>query len=220
MHAAFAAVIALSAPTICIDPGHPSEVGRGTHGRRLTEIQAAWQVSKRLAHLLRQDGFKVALTKTKEGQFVRNRRRAEIANRCGAALMVRLHCDSDSRSGFTVYYPDRQGSDGSFRGPSLALLKQIHPAAVKFHALLASSLGVFLHDNGLRPDAATRVGSIHGALIGSIYSKVPVVLVEMCVLTHPSDEAKMVASKGQQQMASALATACEAVVKPARSIRR
>jgi len=34
---------------IVLDPGHPSEVGRGTKGKYITEIDAAWQVSQELS---------------------------------------------------------------------------------------------------------------------------------------------------------------------------
>ena len=33
------------AQTVCIDPGHPSEVGEGTRGKRITEMKAAWKVA-------------------------------------------------------------------------------------------------------------------------------------------------------------------------------
>jgi N-acetylmuramoyl-L-alanine amidase len=49
------------------------------------------------------------------------------------------------------------------------------------------------------------VGSRHGALIGSIFSKVPVVLVEMVVLTNAKDEAFLLSAKGRSAMAEALA---------------
>ena len=28
---------------VCIDPGHPSEIGSGTKGKVLTELEAAWK---------------------------------------------------------------------------------------------------------------------------------------------------------------------------------
>ncbi len=55
---------------ICIDPGHPSEVGRGTRGKRITEIEAVWQVAQKLKDRLEQDGMQVELTKTRQEEFV------------------------------------------------------------------------------------------------------------------------------------------------------
>jgi hypothetical protein len=66
--------------TICIDPGHPSEVGSGTEGKRSTEKQVAWAIAQDLTKKLREYGYAVVLTKARENQNVKNRRRAEIAN--------------------------------------------------------------------------------------------------------------------------------------------
>jgi N-acetylmuramoyl-L-alanine amidase len=106
---------ALAAPVICIDPGHPSEVGRGTQGRHLTEIQAAWQVAKKLQAVLIARGYRTVLTKRSEEQFVTNKARAETANQINATLMVRLHCDADAGSGLAVYAPDRRRRGRSMR---------------------------------------------------------------------------------------------------------
>src|SRR4051794_28339300 len=88
------------AQTVCIDPGHPSEVGQGTHGKKITEIQAAWKVAVLLQKELESSGIKVVMTKSKESQFVKNKDRAMTANKAKANLMVRLHCDSEAGSGF------------------------------------------------------------------------------------------------------------------------
>src|SRR5687768_15869973 len=79
---------------IVIDPGHPSEVGLGTRGKRVTEVRIVWAVAQHLRRLLERDGFSVVLTKRTMAQRVTNRRRAEIANDAHASLMVRLHCDA------------------------------------------------------------------------------------------------------------------------------
>src|SRR5437870_442584 len=84
----------LSQPVICIDPGHPSENGVGTKGKRLTELEIAWKVAKELHVLLDRAEYIVVMTKAKKGQKVTNKERAEIANEAGAFLMLRLHCDA------------------------------------------------------------------------------------------------------------------------------
>src|SRR5579862_4872193 len=91
------------AQIICIDPGHPSEVGQGTTGKKLSEIHAAWVEAQLLKQLLEKQGFTVKLTKASEKEYVRNRARAEVANQAHADLMVRLHCDASSGSGFASY---------------------------------------------------------------------------------------------------------------------
>jgi N-acetylmuramoyl-L-alanine amidase len=197
---------------ICIDPGHPSEVGRGTTGRRISEMALVWRVARDLAVTLQANGYNVVLTKSRETQFVRNRTRAEIANNAHARFMLRLHCDASSGTGFTVYYPDRQGVSHGVRGPSPEVLARSKAAAPVFHRTMASKLAGVFHDNGLQPDAKTAVGGKQGALTGSVFSKVPVVLVEMCVLTNPKDEELMLSRRGFAAMTEALAAAIRAVV--------
>lgn len=191
-------------PTICIDPGHPSEIGMGTKGKRVSEVHIAWSVAKRLEEKLEKLGLRVVMTKQREDQFVKNVDRSKIANEAKANLFVRLHCDAASGSGFATYYPDRQGTADGITGPSPDLLRAIAPMAKRFHAAMGKQLAGHLADNGLKPDTMTKVGKERGALIGSIHSRVPVVLVEMCVLTNPADEAFIASKDGQDRMAEAL----------------
>lgn len=198
---------------VCIDPGHPSEVGVGTQGKRLTELHANWTIAVRLRDLLRKDGYRVVMTKATEKAYVRNRRRSEIANAARADLMVRLHCDASPRPGFAVYYPDRQGTAEGRTGPTAEVLRRTAPLARRFHAALASGLKGELGDQGLMSDVKTAVGGRQGALTGSIFSEVPVVLVEMATITLRHDEVFMLSESGQRRMAEAL----EAGVKAALS---
>ena len=158
--------IAAPRNVICIDPGHPSEVGRGTAGRRLSEIEVAWKVALLLRKKLEADGCTVVLTKSKEFEMVTNRRRAEIGNAAAADLEVRLHCDAANGSGFTTYYPDRQGTVDGHTGPPRTLMPREKVVASTFHQVLSEQLHGFLRDNGLKGDGATAVGSRYGALKG------------------------------------------------------
>ncbi len=198
--------------TVCIDPGHPSEVGVGTKGKTLTELHANWTIAIRLRDLLKKGGYRVVMTESHEGEFVRNRRRAEIANGAKADLMVRLHCDASSKPGFAVYFPDRQGKSEGRTGPSSDVLRRTAPLALRFHKALAAGLLGKLADQGLQSDINTAVGSKQGALTGSIFSEVPVVLVEMATITLAHDEAFMLSSQGQKTMAESLAAGVKAAL--------
>lgn len=200
-----ALLLSSARPVICIDPGHPSEIGRGTKGKHLTEIHAAWIVAKELKAELEHEGYRVVLTKPSEETFVRNRARAEVANHAHAALMLRLHCDSSNGSGFAVYYPDRVGKAEGHHGPSANVIALSKAAAAKVHATYARRTKGMLRDNGLLPDIKTAVGKPRGALIGSVFSKVPVVLVEMCTLTSVSDEAVFTSQTTRRIVVEALA---------------
>jgi N-acetylmuramoyl-L-alanine amidase len=98
-------------PVIVIDPGHPSEVSNGaTIQNGTSEVHVAWRVAQRLGRLLTAYGYSIKMTKSSERQTVTNVARAEIGNRARAALVVRLHCDASSDSGYAVYFPDRTGT--------------------------------------------------------------------------------------------------------------
>jgi hypothetical protein len=111
---------------------------------------------------------------------VRNAERAHIANDGGAALMVRLHCDVGSGTGFTLYFPDRQGTAEGRTGPTRAVMERSRRAALVLDSAMAAELAPrYLRDGGVLGDSRTAIGSRQGALTGSIFSRVPVVTVEM-----------------------------------------
>ncbi len=158
-------------------------------------------------------GYRVVLTKKALEEKVLNKERAFVANRSGANLMVRLHCDASSGSGFTVYYPTQQGRSKGVRGPSKEVLSRSNILARKFHGAMAVALRGKLKDNGLKSDLKTHIGGKQGALTGLIYSKVPVLLVEMVVLTNPKDEAFIRSSEGKEVMVGALVKGVLAATK-------
>jgi N-acetylmuramoyl-L-alanine amidase len=199
---------------IVIDPGHPSETSAGTVQHGIAEVHIAWMVSLKLRDLLQADGYRVALTKQREDEMVRNPDRARIANRAGAALMVRLHCDATNGSGFAVYYPDRPGTVRGVTGPSRSVMTRSRAAAVSVHAGMSDSLGRRLHDGGIRGDSQTYVGSRQGALTGSIFSEVPIVTIEMVVLGARTDAEFISGTEGQNLMAHAIAAGVRRYVPP------
>ena len=201
----FMAQVAL-AFSVCIDPGHPSEVNSGeTVSNGLQEVKICWQVSLLLKKKLVEAGVKVVMTKTSELQLVTNRRRAEIANENKVDMAIRLHADAGSGTGFTAYYPRKQGIKFGVTGPSKSVLEACDRVAKIFHPAFAKGLTGELRNNGLKGDESTFHGRIQGALTGSIFSKVPVLLIEMCFLTNKKDADWIRQEKNKEKMASALA---------------
>ena len=206
-------------PVVCIDPGHPSEVNRGTTVQNgLEEVLVTYDVALKLkAYLEHPSGdpdhpiARVVMTRDFRdgtGKIVTNRQRAEIANNAGAALLLRLHCDTGRGSGYTIYYPDQVGTaaDGK-TGPSQKVIDDSGKAAKAFDGGMNERYRddpITLPDNGVKGDSATFIGGKQGALTGSVYSEVPALTVEMVFLSNRSD-AKMIGSdRGQQMMAEAL----------------
>jgi N-acetylmuramoyl-L-alanine amidase len=201
-------------PTIVVDPGHPSETSGGTVQHGVAEVHVAWLVALRLRDLLRADGYRVVLTKQREDEMVRNPDRARIANRAGAELMVRLHCDATNGSGYALYYPNRQGTVGGITGPSDTVIRKSRAAAAALHTGMSGVLGGRLRDGGLRGDSETYVGSRQGALTGSIFSEVPIVTIEMVVLGARTDAEFISGTEGQNLMAHAIAAGVRRYVPP------
>ena len=203
-----------SSPVIAIDPGHPSEVSSGAEVQNgTTEVHSAWEVALRLEKLLRDRGYAVVMTKSSEMQMVRNVERATIGNRAGAALMVRLHCDASSDSGYALYYPDRLGTAEGKTGPSADVMGRSAAAAESLHAGMAPMLAGHLKDGGVRGDSKTLVGSRQGALTGSIYSEIPVVLIEMVTLSNARDAGFIKTEDGRALMARAIVDGIDRYVR-------
>jgi N-acetylmuramoyl-L-alanine amidase len=206
---------------VCIDPGHPSEVASGQNIQNGTsEAHVDWVVATKLREELEARGYEVVLTKSSEGELVRNRDRALIANRARAALMIRLHCDASAERGFAVYYPDRPGRarDGTV-GPGRDVIRESRRAAEALHAGLAEGLRGVLVDNGVRTDYQTKVGREQGgALTGSIFSEVPVVTIEMVVLSDPQDAEFIKTEEGQRRMAHAIADGVTRFAAPSKDV--
>jgi N-acetylmuramoyl-L-alanine amidase len=195
-----------TAPVIVIDPGHPSEVSNGaTVQNGTTEVRTAWEVARRLQRLLTAHGYRVVMTKSAEREVVTNVARAEIGNRARAALVVRLHCDASADSGYAIYHPDRVATVQGRTGPSADVITRSGMAAESIHVSMSRRLMGKLKDGGVRGDSRTAIGAKQGALTGSVFSEVPVVLVEMATLSNPADARFISSAQGQSLMAQTLA---------------
>jgi N-acetylmuramoyl-L-alanine amidase len=207
---------------VCIDPGHPSEVASGKNVQNGTsETETNWVVATKLREALEARGYEVVMTKSAEDELVRNKDRALVANRARASLMIRLHCDASTERGFAVYYPDRKGraKDGT-TGPAAGVIEESRRAAEAVHAGLAEELGGALSDNGVRTDYQTKVGRDQGgALTGSIFSEVPVVTIEMVVLSNDADAEFIKTDEGRRRMAEAIAKGVERFVGPTKAVQ-
>jgi N-acetylmuramoyl-L-alanine amidase len=194
---------------VCIDPGHPSETSDGATGNGLSENTLNWQVAQRLAAQLKARGVKYVMTKTSLHQRVTNRRRAEIANGDNiyhqpCAIFLRLHCDTGSGRGYTWYYPSASARKGNVVGPPPAICAASGRAAHVINAGMKSILAGHLKDNPVKTDKSTFVGSKQGALTGSIFSRVPTALIEMCFINQAHDARFIASAQGRELMAHAI----------------
>lgn len=210
---AFAAPRA-DAPLVCIDPGHPSETSDGRwKANGVSELEAVWETARLLEKRLAAAGFRVVMTKRAMDEHVTNRDRARIANEAGAALFLRLHCDTGRRAGYTIYHPDKQGKKFGVTGPPPAVIASSAKAAKRFAAGMREFLGEGEpRELALLGDSKTAVGAKQGALTGSIFCAVPTVLVEMANLPNRADAERMKSPEGRARTAHALASGVRAAL--------
>ena len=196
---------------VCIDPGHPSETSAGAAAHGLTENGMNWQVALRLAARLQKLGIAFVLTKQSEKQYVTNRQRAEIANGANAyrtpcAALIRLHCDAGGGSGFAWYYPDRAATKQGVTGPPREVQQSSRALAQTMNEAMKPILKGSLPANPIKTDASTFVGGKQGGVLtGSIFSRVPTSLIEMCFISNKRDAQFIGSAAGQDKMAEALA---------------
>lgn len=193
------------AVTVCIDPGHS---GTDTPNiNNTSESKINWQVALKVKKLLENDGINVVLTKTHIEDAITNTKRAEIANNANANLFLRIHCDyskNSSCSGFAVYYPAQQGIYHGEKGPSCDVLQASKIAAQQISTSMSTNFKA-LKFNGIKTDNETAIGHKQGgALTGSIFSKVPVSLIEMGFLSNKIDVQFLKSESGQTQIAKSL----------------
>lgn len=195
---------------VCIDPGHPSETSAGADANGLSENTLNWNVAVRLANKLNKAGILWVITKSRVNQKVTNRRRAEIANgdnpyKTACAAFIRLHCDEGSGRGWTWYYPDRSATKQGVTGPPRAVQQWSRSLAYTMNEAMKPVLKNDLRSNPIKTDAATGVGGKQGGVLtGSIFSRVPTALIEMCFINQKSDARFIGSAKGQDKMADAL----------------
>lgn len=194
-------------PIVCIDAGHPSETNSARHHVNGTcELEMNWRMSTRLSAALKEWGIDTVMTKKFCDELVFNRMRAAIANKCGADLAVHLHCDAGPGRGYTIYYPNKQGTIEGKTGPSQEVIDASRSAAYLVHDGMSSPLMGWLHDRGIKGDSLTKIGRKRGTLTTSAFSEVPTLTVEMCFLTNRHDASFIKSEQGQQRLTHALAS--------------
>jgi N-acetylmuramoyl-L-alanine amidase len=177
-----------------------------------TEVHIAWVVALKLQRILEARGLKVVMTKSREDELVHNKERALIASQSGAALMVRLHCDTGRDEGLALYFPDRQAAKDGVTGPSQDVIERSKNLASTLHAAISRDLSGVLKDGGVRGDSQTFIGSQQGVLTASIFSQVPIVTIEMVVLSNKNDAEFIKSEAGQEKMAHAIAGGIDAFI--------
>jgi N-acetylmuramoyl-L-alanine amidase len=157
-----------------------------------------WDVSQRVATLLRQDGVHVLLTRHSDtgwGPCVDER--AAIGNRPGVAAVISIHADGAPTSGhgFHVNQDSRRpdGATAATAQRSLALGRAIHASLVRSSGLVPST---YIGQDGYyyRSDLA-----------GLNLATNPATFLELGNMKNPGDAALQSSAAGRQRIAAAIA---------------
>ena len=205
----------LAAALICLDPGHGTapEIGRqlepiGPGARELKvkdgggtagEAPVVLEIARRTRVELLARGYRVALTRERDGYRGGNRERARFCNARDAALMIRIHADGStdpSRNGVATLVPARR------RGWT----DDVHGASARAGRLVQREL--------VRATGARDRGIVERAdLTGFNWADVPVVLVETGFLTNRDEAARLRSGADQARIARGLAAAATAFIE-------
>lgn len=201
---------------IAIDAGHQQRgdsstepVGPGSSTRKAKvaggatgvatktpEYKLTLQVAKRLQKELEARGYQVVMIRTKNNVNISNKKRAQMANRSGADICIRLHADGSSSSsvrGASALYP-------STRNPYVGKLSQ------SSKKLSQCILKKYCQATGIR----NRGLSQRDDLTGTNWSKIPVALIEMGFLSNPTEDRMMQKKAVQKKMAKGIADGVDA----------
>lgn len=208
----------LAAALICLDPGHGTapEVGRqlepiGPGSRELKEkdgggtageAPVALAIARRTRTHLRAGGFRVAMTRERDGYRGGNRERARFCNARGAALMLRIHADGSTD-------PSRHGSATLVPARRQGWTDDVYGSSARAGRLVQREL--------IRATGARDLGLVERTdLTGFNWADVPVVLVETGFLTNRAEGALLRSPAYQSRIAAALAQAAAVFVAPRR----
>lgn len=200
---------------IGIDPGHQSrgdshkepngpgsstykaKVAGGTSGKATgkAEYQLTLEVARKLEKELWDRGYQVVLTRDKNKVNISNKKRAEIINKSGADICIRLHADGagSSARGATVLCPS---SSNRYVG-------KLHKNSKKLSKALISA---YCKKTGIR----NRGISYRDDLTGTNWSTVPVALLEMGFMTNATEDRYMSSADGQKDMVQGMANGIDA----------
>lgn len=195
---------------VCIDPGHQSHrnpkleptgpgakemkasVSSGTRGLTtgVYEYEFNLDLSKKLEKALKNLRIDVVMTRNSHDVDISNSERAQIGNRIGADLAIRIHADGSNDPklrGYTVLHPAKD----------CPYTKPIYEKSLKAATIVNKYMETGkIKNRGLRP---------RKDLTGFNFSQIPVILVEAGFMTNAEDEKLLLDASYQEELAQNIA---------------
>ena len=205
----------LAGKVIVIDPGHASNTDMGMEpsgpGSSTTKVKdpggtsgvatgvrepvVTLAISLNLKSILEAKGARVVMTRESDIFNGGNRERAQIANKAGAQLFIRIHCDgstNNSTSGASTLHPSLiHGWTDDIYDPS-------YRAATAVQSALVTDLGIPDHGTVERSD-----------MTGFNWADVPAILPEVGFMSNPGEDLRLNSADYQLKVAQALARGIE-----------
>jgi N-acetylmuramoyl-L-alanine amidase len=196
-----------AAALICLDPGHGTDprvgarsepIGPGSRVQKVKdpggapgEAPVALGIARRTRALLVARGFRVVMTRERDGYRGGNIERARLCNKRGAALMLRIHADGSTnprtRGVHTLYPALRNGWTDDVYASSFRAARFVQQELVR---------ATGARDLGLQRRAD---------LTGFNWADVPVVLAECGFMTNAAEARLLRTAAYQQRVARGLA---------------
>jgi N-acetylmuramoyl-L-alanine amidase len=201
-------------PLICLDPGHGTipAIGRQTEpigpgssqlkikdgGGTAGEAPVALAIAIRTRALLKQAGYRVAMTRTGRTYAGGNIDRARFCNVRHAALMIRIHADGatdSSLNGVKTLVPAlHRGWTDDIYASSVRAAHKVQAAVV-------------------RQTGARNLGHVQRSdLTGYNWANVPAILVECGIMTNPAERRLLQSAPYQLKIARGLVAGAAAFV--------
>ena len=180
---------------IAIDAGHQARGNFSTEpigpGASTRKAKLTLRVAKKLQKELTQRGYQVYMIRTKNNVNISNKKRAQLANKSGADIYIRIHADSSGSSavrGASMLYPSTRNR----------YVKKLSKASKK---LSSNIIRAYSKKTGIRNRGLVQ----RDDLTGTNWSKIPVTLIEMGFLSNPTEDRLMQKGSMQNKMATGIA---------------
>ena len=200
---------------VCIDPGHQAKgdgksepiapgsgqrkarVSSGTAGvaTKKAEYVVNLEASLLLKELLTEKGYKVCMTRESHDVNISNAERAELANKQGAHMTIRIHCDSinnGGKTGATLLVPSKTS----------VYTSKIYDKSYAYAEILKTEL----KEKGVKVNGIFE----RADMTGFNWSRVPVVIFEMGFMSNYNEDRMLSDPAYQRKLMEAVVEALDA----------
>ncbi|MDD5686690.1 MAG: N-acetylmuramoyl-L-alanine amidase [Elusimicrobia bacterium] len=217
-------VLSHKAKKIVIDAGHGGEDPGAIGPRDTKEKDINLSVAKRLAEVLKENGYEVYMTR-EDDTFIPLSDRTKFANKVMADLFISIHCNasiSNNTSGFEIYFLSEKASDSA--AEAVANMENSVIAMEKHNAVVKGDIGKLLRSmavNEFMNESSSLCGVINkevctnfenlcslGIKQANFYvlrgATMPAILVEIAFLSNVKEEKLLNQKKFQKKMVQSI----------------